>query len=95
MRFPMIMTTYRSAHYIFRIVGGYNYSYDYDGKTWNGKIRLQADSDKKEGRFMIITLNTMITIEEICNGFGYNKIEVIGLFGLSGKLTIQPEYQRN
>lgn len=22
----------------FEIVGGYNYSYDYDGKTWNGKV---------------------------------------------------------
>lgn len=22
----------------FEIIGGYNYSYDYDGKTWNGKV---------------------------------------------------------
>ena len=35
------------------------------------------------------------TIEEICNGFTYNEYEGKGLFGLSGKLTIQPEYQRN
>ncbi len=35
------------------------------------------------------------TIEEICHGFVYNEIEGKGLFGLSGKLTIQPEYQRN
>jgi len=44
---------------------------------------------------MITTLRTDITIEEICNGFVYNEIEGKGLFGLSGKLTIQPEYQRN
>ena len=36
-----------------------------------------------------------ISIEEVCNGFVYNQLEGKGLFGLSGKLTIQPEYQRN
>ena len=35
------------------------------------------------------------TVSEICNGFVYNELEEKGLFGLSGKLTIQPEYQRN
>lgn len=40
-------------------------------------------------------LNTKITIEEISKGFIYNEYEGKGLFGLSGKLTIQPEYQRN
>ncbi len=35
------------------------------------------------------------TIKEICDGFIYNELEGKGLFGLSGKLTIQPEYQRN
>lgn len=40
-------------------------------------------------------LHTEITIREICNGFTYNELEGKGLFGLSGKLTIQPEYQRN
>ena len=35
------------------------------------------------------------TVEEICKGFTYNEYEGKGLFGLSGKLTIQPEYQRN
>lgn len=40
-------------------------------------------------------LNTEITIAELCKGFVYNEIEGKGLFGLSGKLTIQPEYQRN
>jgi hypothetical protein len=29
------------------------------------------------------------------DGFVYNELEGKGLFGLSGKLTIQPEYQRN
>ncbi|OIM23892.1 HNH endonuclease [Oenococcus oeni] len=34
-------------------------------------------------------------VSEIVNGFQYNAYEGKGLFGLSGKLTIQPEYQRN
>ena len=44
---------------------------------------------------MITTLRTNITIKDICEGFVYNELEGKGLFGLSGKLTIQPEYQRN
>lgn len=36
-----------------------------------------------------------ITIKDICEGFVYNELEGKGLFGLAGKLTIQPEYQRN
>jgi hypothetical protein len=44
---------------------------------------------------MITTLKTTITIREICQGFVYNELEGKGLFGLSGTLTIQPEYQRN
>lgn len=40
-------------------------------------------------------LNTEITIEKLCEGFQYNELEGKGLFGLNGKLTIQPEYQRN
>ena len=40
-------------------------------------------------------LTTNITVKEICAGFVYNELEGKGLFGLSGKLTIQPEYQRN
>ena len=35
------------------------------------------------------------TVEQICEGFVYNEYEGKGLYGLSGKLTIQPEYQRN
>lgn len=35
------------------------------------------------------------TIAEICQGFHYSELEGKGLYGLSGKLTIQPEYQRN
>lgn len=35
------------------------------------------------------------SIEEICKGFVYNELEGKGLFGLNGRLTIQPEYQRN
>ncbi|MCX6763258.1 MAG: DUF262 domain-containing protein, partial [Candidatus Moranbacteria bacterium] len=40
-------------------------------------------------------LKTEITVKDICEGFVYNELEGKGLFGLSGKLTIQPEYQRN
>ena len=44
---------------------------------------------------MITTLQTNITVEDICDGFVYNELEGKGLFGLAGRLTIQPEYQRN
>lgn len=44
---------------------------------------------------MKTTLRTDITVKDICEGFVYNELEGKGLFGLSGKLTIQPEYQRN
>ena len=44
---------------------------------------------------MKTTLRTDVTIKDICEGFIYNELEGKGLFGLSGKLTIQPEYQRN
>ncbi|MFZ4549182.1 MAG: GmrSD restriction endonuclease domain-containing protein [Bacteroidales bacterium] len=44
---------------------------------------------------MQTTLKTDITVAAICEGFIYNELEGKGLFGLSGKLTIQPEYQRN
>lgn len=35
------------------------------------------------------------TVREMSEGFIYNTLEGKGLFGLGGKLTIQPEYQRN
>ena len=44
---------------------------------------------------MKTTLLTNVTVEDICDGFVYNEYEGKGLFGWSGKLTIQPEYQRN
>lgn len=44
---------------------------------------------------MKTTLKIDITVKDICDGFVYNELEGKGLFGLSGKLTIQPEYQRN
>lgn len=44
---------------------------------------------------METTLRVDITVKDICDGFVYNQLEGKGLFGLSGKLTIQPEYQRN
>lgn len=44
---------------------------------------------------MKTTLHTDWTVEDICNGFVYDKNEEKGLFGFDGKLIIQPEYQRN
>lgn len=44
---------------------------------------------------MKATLRIDITVQDICEGFIYNELEGKGLFGLSGKLIIQPEYQRN
>ena len=35
------------------------------------------------------------TVGEVSEGFVYNELEGRGLFGLSGRLTIQPEYQQN
>ncbi len=44
---------------------------------------------------MKTTLHTEWTVADICKGFSYNELEGKGLFGLDGKLTIQPEYQRH
>ncbi len=44
---------------------------------------------------MKTSLRSDITVADICHGFVYNQLEGKGLFGLGGKLTIQPEYQRN
>lgn len=44
---------------------------------------------------METTLKTDLTVADICNGFEFDKAENKGLFGWSGRLTIQPEYQRN
>lgn len=44
---------------------------------------------------MKANLRTDITIRQLCDGFIYNEYEGKGLYGLSGKLVIQPEYQRN
>ena len=44
---------------------------------------------------MKTTLRTDISVRDICEGFVYNELEGKGLYGLSGTLTIQPEYQRN
>lgn len=41
------------------------------------------------------TLHTEWTVADICDGFLYNELEGKGLFGMGGRLTIQPEYQRN
>ena len=40
-------------------------------------------------------LKTNLTVRDIKEGFIYNEFEGKGLFGWGGKLTIQPEYQRN
>ena len=34
-------------------------------------------------------------VDEVVEGFVYNELDGKGLFGLAGKLVIQPEYQRN
>lgn len=44
---------------------------------------------------MITNLWTDTKVSEVVDGFVYNELEGKGLFGLGGKLTIQPEYQRN
>lgn len=44
---------------------------------------------------MRTTLKTDLTVRDINEGFVYNEYEGKGLFGWGGKLTIQPEYQRN
>ena len=44
---------------------------------------------------MKTTLHTNWTVGDVCKGFIYDKNEEKGLFGLDGKLIIQPEYQRN
>lgn len=40
-------------------------------------------------------LHTDWTVGDICKGFVFDRNEGKGLFGLGGKLIIQPEYQRN
>lgn len=44
---------------------------------------------------MITNLWTDTKVSEVVDGFVYNELEGKGLYGLSGVLTIQPEYQRN
>lgn len=44
---------------------------------------------------MTTELHIEWTVADICKGFVYNELEGKGLFGLDGKLTIQPEYQRH
>ena len=44
---------------------------------------------------MTTRLKTCWTVGDICEGFSFSESEGKGLFGLNGKLTIQPEYQRN
>lgn len=44
---------------------------------------------------MITIFRNDLTVKDLCDGFVYNEYEGKGLFGWGGKLTIQPEYQRN
>ena len=44
---------------------------------------------------MKTTLHTEYTVADICLGFNYDESEGKGLYGMNGRLTIQPEYQRN
>src|SRR5699024_7302672 len=43
---------------------------------------------------MKATLNPR-PVRDIIAGFTYNELEEKGLYGLNGRLTVQPEYQRN
>ena len=43
---------------------------------------------------MLTTLKTDITVKDVCKGFVYNELEGKGLFGLSGKLTINVIFQK-
>jgi len=43
----------------------------------------------------VITELKHYTVAQIVDGFVYNELEGKGLFGLAGRLVIQPEYQRN
>lgn len=59
-------------------------------------IDFTLESSSNSGdNYMKTTLKIDVTIRELCHGFVYNELEGKGLFGLSGRLTIQPEYQRN
>ena len=45
-----------------------------------------------------MTMKTQLklyTVAQVAEGFVYNEFEGKGLFGLAGRLTVQPEYQRN
>jgi len=44
---------------------------------------------------MKTTLHPEWTVGDLCKGFVYNELEGKGLYGLDGRLTIQPEYQRH
>ena len=44
---------------------------------------------------MKTTLHTDWTVADLCAGFVFDRNEGKGLFGLDGKLIIQPEFQRN
>jgi hypothetical protein len=41
------------------------------------------------------TVLKQYSVGAISQGFEYNELEGKGLYGLNGRLTIQPEYQRN
>ena len=40
-------------------------------------------------------MHTEWTVADLCKGFVFDVNEGKGLYGLSGALTIQPEFQRN
>lgn len=44
---------------------------------------------------MRTTLHTDWTVGDVCRGFVFDRSEGKGLYGLDGRLVIQPEYQRN
>ena len=58
-------------------------------------MNLLEIENTEKNRKMIARLVTDWTIGDICKGFQYNEYEGKGLYGLSGRLTIQPEFQRH
>src|SRR5699024_5005026 len=63
--------------------------------TLESSLDTKLSTTKKGGHHIMHTELKTYTIEEITQDFVFNELEGKGLYGLAGKLVIQPEYQRN
>ena len=63
--------------------------------TLESSLDTKLSTTKKDGHRIMHTELKTYTIEEITQDFVFNELEGKGLYGLAGKLVIQPEYQRN